>query len=354
MHLYQCFENLILEPLQMKMDFSHSRIEWDLPNGIAPQLVKTQVPHIHQDLPMRRVFTPGSVMIQLRCVRLPDGATMTKSRWAAESTFWPSAIFVSLNDQALEIRRRTHHPRDLSIDVTDFVLMRHNVLQVSLHRNQHEKESKSTYALGIECIKIIDRSQALQLPTHLKIPQCLATIKARLAPSSTDAAADNDDEIEVVNPHISIDLIDPFSSKIFTTPVRGKDCVHQDCFDLDNFLNSRPLRTPNGLVGADAWLCPICKKDARPGSLIIDDFLAGVRHKLQVDGKLEYTRAILVKADGSWRSKTPDTAGSAPSTARVASAVHVEDFKTDTGETAEGGRSMLMRLLTLQANSARK
>jgi hypothetical protein len=50
---------------------------------------------------------------------------------------------------------------------------------------------------------------------------------------------------------------------------------------------------------ADAWKCPICGLDARPVSLWVDEYLAGVCKSLLGNGDMR-TKSIVVTADGKW------------------------------------------------------
>ena len=52
------------------------------------------------------------------------------------------------------------------------------------------------------------------------------------------------------------------------------------------------------------WRCPICDKDARPQSLIVDNYLVHVRAELERNNQLADAKAIRIKADGSWELKT--------------------------------------------------
>ncbi len=103
---------------------------------------------------------------------------------------------------------------------------------------------------------------------------------------------------------LSIDLADPFTARIYETPVRGSSCLHRECFDLETFLltrNSRP-KPPGQPCLVDVWKCPLCGKDARPYSLQIDDFLVSIRQSLEAQGNLD-CKAIWIGADGTWRPK---------------------------------------------------
>ncbi|KAH8742696.1 hypothetical protein F5883DRAFT_366563, partial [Diaporthe sp. PMI_573] len=79
---------------------------------------------------------------------------------------------------------------------------------------------------------------------------------------------------------LSIDLTDPFSASIFSIPAHGLACTHMECFDLETWLNTRPIKQAIN-NGPQYWECHICFGDARPRSLRIDSFLVSVRKKLE-------------------------------------------------------------------------
>jgi zinc finger MIZ domain-containing protein len=127
----------------------------------------------------------------------------------------------------------------------------------------------------------------------------LDKVKKSLASSQND-----DDEIAMVSSDISVDLSDPFTARIFETPVRSSNCLHRECFDLETFLitrNSKPKR-PQQPCMIDVWKCPLCRRDARPYSLQIDDFLASVRVRLAEQDNLD-VKSIWINADGNWYPK---------------------------------------------------
>jgi hypothetical protein len=123
-----------------------------------------------------------------------------------------------------------------------------------------------------------------------------------LQPSDSDDIIINDETL-------TISLADPFSATRFTDPVRGSQCKHLECFDLETWLQTRPPK-PERIGGGpeqkggepsmvDVWRCPICSLDARPVSLWIDEYFAGVRRSLVSNGDMR-TKTISVTANGQW------------------------------------------------------
>jgi hypothetical protein len=227
--------------------------------------------------------------------------------WVISDTVWPESIFIEINDCHLEVRRKIHHGKDLPIDITRFIAQPDphyggnslNTIQISVPRLR-KQQKESWYFIAVEVIEVLQHDQILNMVYEKRIPasETLAQIKKSMA------TTDDDDDFAMVVSDLSIDLADPFTARIFTTPARGTSCLHRECFDLETFLltrNSKPKR-PNQPSMIDVWKCPLCGKDARPYSLVIIDFLADVRKLLEMQENLD-AKAILISADGTWRPK---------------------------------------------------
>ena len=265
----------------------------------------------------KRWYIDGSYVFRLRCIAISsnDDSIRSEHIWSARDNVWPSSVFISLNGHDLEPRRKLHYLRDLPLDLTDYVTEQENTIVLSLVRHSNEAKKK-LYAVAVEVVEIGDEQRVLASIKTIPKAQSLGAITTTLMGSK------DDDDLVLVDPHLSIDLVDPFMATMFKIPVRGLYCLHRECFDLDTFLHTRKSQTPGNPTSADEWKCPICKRDARPQSLVIDGFLQEVREELERRSALE-TRAILVKADGTWEVKkeTNDENKRGGSTARRSESV---------------------------------
>lgn len=72
-------------------------------------------------------------------------------------------------------------------------------------------------------------------------------------------------------------LVDGFSLQPIEIPVKGKDCLHMDCFDLMVFLEMNVQPT------AARWKCPTCKQLAPLDRLMIDYVQLEIIHRLKVN-----------------------------------------------------------------------
>lgn len=145
-------------------------------------------------------------------------------------------------------------------------------------------------------MKMNDSVLEIRRKNHYEI--MIADIRAKLSNSKVD----EDDDVAPLSANLTIDLADPFTSRIFATPVRGVRCRHRECFDLETFLVSRSSKPHKVACMPDVWKCPLCGGDASPRNLRVDDFLVAVRESLERRGELD-VKAILATEDGEWTVK---------------------------------------------------
>jgi zinc finger MIZ domain-containing protein len=262
-------------------------------------------------------FQNGSLRLRVKCCNQPTTTeAISDSIWVTTETAWPDHIFMTMNDHVMTVKRKQHHSRDIPVDVTSFVQPGTNILSVSIPAQSLQHRECTPY-LAVEIVEVLSHSIILQIVRSSgsrPASQTRETIQRRLAAGVLGTAGDNQ-ELEIPNDGISIDLADPFTAMIFKVPVRGTSCSHLECFDLENWLNTRLGKSIICVCGrgggalcvcskepcfVDKWKCPLCDGDARPYSLVIDEFLAEVRTQLERNDQLK-TKSITVYADGSWK-----------------------------------------------------
>jgi MIZ/SP-RING zinc finger len=245
---------------------------------------------------MTRVILDGGVIYRLRCVKLSSpNSKLEESEWTITDNAWPATFYPKINGTHLELRRKFHHGKDLPVDLTPHIRAGINELEISFLRTEGE-QTTTFYAVAVESIQVASQERVRGKVSAISTTDSLSSITASLNLSA------DDEDIQIVDDHISIGLMDPFTAKIFDVPVRGKTCLHRECFDLETFLATRKSKRRDGPTMPDEWRCPICGLDARPQSLVVDEFLQHVRTSLEDTHQLE-ARAILVKQDGSWEAK---------------------------------------------------
>lgn len=301
---YQTVRGFVLSPARISSTSLLSKFDFTIPPGDLAMIPKDNS-HGNGQVATRQ-FTKGTLQYRLRCVQTKRTDTKCPiADWVVYDTVWPESTSLAINKNQLEIRRKNHHGKDLPIDITPFVRLSTpnstNQITLSILKGR-SKMKEFSYFIAVEVIEIMHHNQVLAMvhQNHIPFNLTLNKIKKSLAGPS----GDDDDDIAMVVSDLSIDVADPFTARIFETPVRGSSCLHRECFDLETFLltrNSKPKR-PEQPCMIDVWKCPLCGKDARPYSLQIDDFLGSVRTSLQEQGKLD-VKAILIGADGRWRPK---------------------------------------------------
>lgn len=244
------------------------------------------------------LVTSGNTTVRLRCVKIPSTQPVPNEHtWATLDTSWIPYSYFSLNGTPLEQRKKLHHGRDLPIDMTCMLKEGTNVLETSVMAD-HGDVSHRNYMVAVEILEVMPQATVIQQcinAQRLTAEDVLASIKRKLSGTI------DDDELAVVESNLSINMFDPFvASRFCNIPVRSRACLHNNCFDLKTFLETR--KYSGDATVPDQWRCPICNVDARPQHLRVDDFIQQVQQELTAQG-LSNTRAILVQQDGSWKPK---------------------------------------------------
>lgn len=284
-------------------------ISFQLPPQTISRLLKVKLSR-DGDPPLGEIDT-NSLMLRLRCCEVaPSQPLPAENQWVLLDGSWPLQAYFAINKTPLEPRRKLHHGKYLPIGLTHCIGSETNKLVVRVNRSKYDK-SPFNYAVAVEVVGFASRNNIIEAcMKHLVAPeQILDSIKKSLT--------SHDDDL-IVQSNLTLHLYEPFSNaKTFDIPVRSKDCLHKQAFDLDVFLETRLDK--NRISKVDAWKCPICKADSRPQSLIVDGFLMTVRETLAARNMLN-TRAINVESDGSWTpvqeahddEETEDEAAPAP------------------------------------------
>ena len=288
---YRFIKHVLMPPEEL--DSKNRHVNWDF--SVSKELTDwfaRDAPTSH-GAPPSRAIVPGSRLCRIRCISIKNDAGMpTQSEWAVAENVWPGSTAVVLNGIALDIRKKSHHGKDLPIDVTSNIKAGQNNLSTAVIGFQ--KDSTTRFAIGVEIIQVVDEQK---IKNEITVLPLLEAHKRILDQSKT-----LDPDIEVIQSQKVLDLTDPFTARIFDVPVRGVNCHHNQCFDRDTFLQTRTAKVPGEPCGPDEFRCPICGQDARPQSLRIDMFFVGVRTALKEKGRLD-VKAIILHDSGRWAIK---------------------------------------------------
>ncbi|KAI2955310.1 transcriptional regulator family: Zinc finger, MIZ-type [Aspergillus niger] len=309
--LYQYFESFAAKPTPLGQGQWDCRFDWTF------SLTKSDVERLAKieqhggKLQTTRFITNGQQIFRLRCIRInPSTKTIDDHTWCTTETCWPSVVYIFVNEVELFARRRQHNGKDIPLEITEQLHEGPNTVSMHFLRSPAEMRDQ-LYAAGVEILNVSDLVSALDAAQILPASESLQQIQKRLT-------SNPDDEVSIVSEDLVIDLVDPFTARVFNRPVRGRLCTHQECFDHETYITTRALKSGRRTLRED-WKCPICKQDARPQMLVIDGFLFNIREELSHTNQLENARSIRVKRDGSWTLKS-DTVSSTGQTSGSATA----------------------------------
>ncbi|KAK7423106.1 hypothetical protein QQX98_001182 [Neonectria punicea] len=252
-------------------------------------------------------YFEGSYRYRLRlCMRPVQEMEVNAADWAVSACHWPKHIFVDANNHVMELRRKQHFHKDLPLELTDILALGQNTIRISLPSvSDNDAVQGHKYFAAVEIVETRSHDYLramIENMQHTSIDETRQRMTRRLRPSDSD-------DVIVADETLQVSLADPFSSSMFQIPVRGVNCLHLECFDLETWLQTRPSKPPQKGGGefqrgpepsmVDTWKCPICDLDARPVSLRIDDYFVWVRNEL-VARDMGITKAITVNANGQW------------------------------------------------------
>ncbi|MCJ1311071.1 Zinc finger MIZ domain-containing protein 1 [Agyrium rufum] len=266
----------------------------------------------------------GKRSIRLRAIKCPPGSGEVDERnWVVHETVWPALVSVRVNGIHLHVRRQLQYGKDLPLDLSETLREGPNDLEVAILPSSTTNRDER-FILGIENIEMIDSSKAREDSGFLPEP----TVKAQIS----DKLRWKDPDISIVDEHLTLSLIDPISLTLIQSPVRGIDCVHLQCFDLDAFLASRQT-AEEWPVRLESFRCPICDGDARPQSLVTDQWLQNVLAEIGSEIFTEPVTAVVVDGNANWSVRTGSQGGSVAATNQsITATTIISNSKTQSGK----------------------
>lgn len=286
------------------VDFKRAsqKVKFHVEEGVEKRLSKMRLGNKPGDGLMRPMVTPGALIYRLRAIKWTKGGIPESpdKEWVARETDWPSNTFIEINGSRVELRRKPAWGKDLPADITTYIRTGENEIRIVVLRPRQSTPVTTLYAMAVEVHQCSHEDDIVTGLNHITPTDAKTLIKSRLVTKD-----DNDDLMVVDSDELSLAVTCPLSFTLMNIPVRARSCPHLECFDFKNFLDSRPRRKEWEPPNSDAWRCPICRGDARPGELVIDGFLEGVLKMLrEMDAGGEDPRHIIVKKDGSWEVRS--------------------------------------------------
>jgi hypothetical protein len=168
---YQFVKGFALEPSKIPPTASISKFVFTVSDQDLPLIAKDKWPTT--DPLATREFKQGTLQYRLRCTRSKqdieqDAARRLTAEWSISDTTWPEMAFIQINGEDLDIRRKTHHGKDLPIDITRHILPGSpwhssiNHVKISTPRSRRSKD-EGVYFLAVEVVEILQHSQIMDM-----------------------------------------------------------------------------------------------------------------------------------------------------------------------------------------------
>lgn len=299
--LYISISDFAFPGVAINFKRSCQMVTFNITEDIEKRLSKTRPGTKPGDGLTRPMVSPGSLIYRLRSIKWTKNTQPLSpdQEWVSQETDWPVNTFIEVNGYHVELRRKPAWGKDLPADITSFIKTGDNEMKIVVLTPRRTDKSVM-YAMAVEIHECKHEDDITSSLHTIPSTDAKALITKRLICQS----ADGDDLMVVDSDHLSLAVTCPLSFTLMNSPVRGRSCTHLECFDFKNFLDSRPRRREWEPPNSDAWKCPICRGDARPGELVIDGFLAEVLNAIKGgDMGVQDPRNIVVKKDGSWEIK---------------------------------------------------
>lgn len=225
--------------------------------------------------------------------------------YKADTHTWPKGTFCQLNGTVIPNivqRRQQSHDETLwkgnchVLDLTPyFINSKENVLEILT--TEYDKE----HVFGFQIAICENRStQAFLnelLPCLPSVPYALALAKAReyvLAQTVCLDDSSDDDEDYSSTVFQCFQLNCPISMKPIEVPVRGKNCKHMQCFDLNSFLGS------NSFPSGRRWRCICCDALVSVYDLVRCELFDKMIQERTATNAFEKDKVEL-RGDGTWK-----------------------------------------------------
>ncbi|KAH6653390.1 hypothetical protein BKA67DRAFT_678784 [Truncatella angustata] len=310
---YQYVKYLALEPTPIPQQNIFHVFTFNMPKEECEKISKDG--NADQTPSQANFYFNASLHVRLRVCLKEKVAPFSEEDWVLADGYWPQHIQIHINHQLRATKQKQHHGKHQPIEIGQLVRPGGNFLPILVPVHETFDKDAIPY-VAVEVLETLSHNSIQALPNF--------DANSVTSPGQTQAIIDQrlgslcnpDDEIMIVTSYLTINLADPFSLALWETPVRGKNCIHLECFDLETWLKTRPRKRPctcgatkvsecNLCIGepslVDKWRCLLCRGDARPHKLYIDGFFVEVRKSL-VERGLLHANDIKVRAKGIWTS----------------------------------------------------
>ncbi|KAI7898458.1 uncharacterized protein BX663DRAFT_524787 [Cokeromyces recurvatus] len=199
---------------------------------------------------------------------------------------WPASVRVELNGRELHLQKRQKHTspngqvtyigKDLPFDLTKLIKVGENTLGL------HQFGCACSFRFSVQIHTRFSENWILHHVhnTLISVKDSETMIDNLLGNNQTN----DDDDIMVIQESVKLRLKCPITMKRMKQPVRGQNCKHVDCFDLEGYLIVNKTRNP-------VWQCPHCSTVVGPKSLARDALTEKLLKELPKNVvEIEYTQ----------------------------------------------------------------
>ncbi|CEP07124.1 hypothetical protein [Parasitella parasitica] len=179
---------------------------------------------------------------------------------------WPTGARIELNGHNLPLQKRekinnpngpsTISGKDKPFDLTRLLTRGTNTLVL------HQPRCACSYSFAVQVFMRPSQNFILGLVQNntISVDKCNRLIDNLLGKFKNQ---DDDEDLVIVQKSVTLKMKCPLTFKRMSQPVRGVNCKHIDCFDLDAYLMVNKVENPT-------WACPHCNNITGPTSLARD------------------------------------------------------------------------------------
>eukprot|EP00012_Vannella_robusta_P005753 CAMPEP_0206206532 /NCGR_PEP_ID=MMETSP0166-20121206/15004_1 /ASSEMBLY_ACC=CAM_ASM_000260 /TAXON_ID=95228 /ORGANISM="Vannella robusta, Strain DIVA3 518/3/11/1/6" /LENGTH=657 /DNA_ID=CAMNT_0053627025 /DNA_START=25 /DNA_END=1999 /DNA_ORIENTATION=+ len=276
--------------------FDPRMLSWDDPSSDSddcddkPYPFYQFTPHPHLIEPVGLRHSNSVISVSLHFVISPEISKLIHSEHNPTSTYFvhllsytkqgsekvgtksPQHLSYNVNGKAVSISGSGEAVK-FGYNITSLCVLGENNLQITAYK------CCCTFEFGVRLVQNMSQSLLEDVKNEkLTREQSLAAIKNSFASQG-----------DIVELHITLSLMCPLGQMFIETPVRGRNCKHLQCFDLETFLLMNKT--------APTWTCPVCNRNTEVSDLVVDEFMAEILQKVGSD---DVGESIKIDENGKW------------------------------------------------------
>ena len=222
--------------------------------------------------------------VAVRCIGLGP-----KSLGVPKGPLWPRDVTASVNSYKdvfkIQAGKYGHVRREVpSKEISDLIKPNSNTVTVSYRTDPPAPNSQiqpPRFLFGVVACEGKSKADILSLIRHMSVSESREKDVGLVNQAHAAYIALQSQEL-VIESRADFDVVHarcPLSLWEISTPVRGADCEHLDCYDADAYVDVN-IKTRNV---EKRWKCPVCSKQARPEDLVVDEFFLAAMHAARKD-----------------------------------------------------------------------